>query len=375
YAQIDYAYCFFLATDFQGTLEDGIHAVERPFEFYVKDDPQCLVNIERIEVTITTIDDTAQAGLDYEALDLDLTLAPSDFLDRAYPLSVTILPDTVYEGDEHFWIVISDLSLTFRNGTGLQISLEAFPHRVSASIYNYDTGSFIMTDPSPDPGATVLMTSEDGGSDEAEVWLAVEPTVPVTVSISVCDRFAKPCGEAVVVVSSDTLVFTPANYAIHQVLTVTGLDDANRLPRDLDNGSPDYIISLRASYPNSDYDGWVVQLYGDNEDNDGVILSVGDNSGRLYFTSDHPPSATESKLLRHMIGTRLFAIYAWTPTVIYDAPDGGMITADGKPVVLPNDNDLNGYDVYMLFYVQQVHGRTWVALGIGEHAQFWVLLP
>lgn len=62
--------------------------------------------------------------------------------------------------------------------------------------------------------------------------------------------------------------------------------------------------------------------------------------------------------------------------VAYIAPQGEMFTISGnQPVVLPLDNDLNGYDLYTAFYYTRIGSEIWVALGVGEHAQFWVLLP
>jgi len=78
--------------------------------------------------------------------------------------------------------------------------------------------------PAPTPGITVtptnnLVTSEDGGTAQFTVELDFKPTADVTIGVSSSNP-----AEGVVDVTS--LTFTPNNWNIPQVVTITGQDDA-----------------------------------------------------------------------------------------------------------------------------------------------------
>jgi len=92
----------------------------------------------------------------------------------------------------------------------------------------------------PDSG---LVTTESGGSDIFEVLLSSPPTANVTMSLASSDTTEGTVSQA-------SLTFTPANWFIPQVVTVTGVDDA------ILDGDVDYtIITAPAVSDDCRYDG------------------------------------------------------------------------------------------------------------------------
>lgn len=387
YAQTDYSSCFFLSVDDISRQEDATAEVIYPFRLNLKDSASCVADVQTINLTISSLDDTATAGQDYKALFLELHLSPSDFVDNDYPLSVTILPDSVYEGDEHFWIALSGVEIVFGNGTHLAVPLVPLQGWARAAIRNYRPDDpFIMSNPAPYTVPVDLTTSEDGTSVEVQVWLGFAPIVPVTIDIHACATLAD-CASPEITLSTSRLEYTTADYNVPQSFTVTGIDDTRPEKGD-ERSNGNYWIYLTANYPNSVYDQSTVMLAGYNVDNEperdlggpsGAVLRWPDvyaQPSPNFFTGTWQPENVESRFQPFLVGKRLLAIYRGTPMVAYIAPQGEMFTISGnQPVVLPLDNDLNGYDLYTAFYYTRIGSEIWVALGVGEHAQFWVLLP
>ncbi|WP_052958646.1 PKD domain-containing protein [Maribacter thermophilus] len=105
----------------------------------------------------------------------------------------------------------------------------------------------------------ILITSEDGTTDEFDVALKSAPSEDVVLLITgtgATDEFT---------LSDTELTFTPANWNVPQTVTVTGVDDA-----DVD-GVQYYDIEIAVDGPRSDsaYAGFVEVFGGYNEDNDG----------------------------------------------------------------------------------------------------------
>ena len=103
----------------------------------------------------------------------------------------------------------------------------------------------------------VLRTSEDGGHDTFQVFLASAPTAPVIVDV----KSSRP-GEAVV--SPTSLRFDPTNWSTPATVTVTGVDDT------IPDGPVSYTIQLAPSRSDDpSYDGiGGSELPGVNDDNE-----------------------------------------------------------------------------------------------------------
>ncbi|GAB5405833.1 MAG: hypothetical protein Aurels2KO_40640 [Aureliella sp.] len=137
------------------------------------------------------------------------------------------------------------------------------------------------------PGITVtplggLETSESGGSDQFSVVLDVAPTADVTIDLTSSDT-----GEASL--SPSTLTFTPANWNLPQVVTVTGVDDST-----IDGDAGYEIITQPASSDDSRYNGLdAANVSGVNLDNDAPIelfydsFEVGEWNGKWVEDSQN----------------------------------------------------------------------------------------
>ncbi|HBE66541.1 MAG TPA: hypothetical protein DDW52_00195 [Planctomycetaceae bacterium] len=115
------------------------------------------------------------------------------------------------------------------------------------------------------PGITVtpldgIQTSESGGSDQINVVLDVAPTDDVTISLASSDS-----SEASV--SPSSLTFTPANWNIPQVVSVTGVDDSS-----IDGDATYVVVTSPAASADPRYNGLdAVDLPGINLDDDAPI--------------------------------------------------------------------------------------------------------
>ncbi|HEU0031877.1 MAG TPA: Calx-beta domain-containing protein [Kofleriaceae bacterium] len=150
-----------------------------------------------------------------------LVFTPANF-DAPQTVTITGLDDAIVDGNQPYTIV-----------TGLAVSTDpAYSGRnatnVSVRNLDNDTAGILV---SPTAG---LITTEAGGSDSFNVVLTSQPTADVAISVS----STKP-GEGTTSVA--TLIFTPANFAAPQTVTVTGVDDL------LIDGNQVYTIVLGAA--------------------------------------------------------------------------------------------------------------------------------
>ena len=110
-----------------------------------------------------------------------------------------------------------------------------------------------------------LVTTEAGGAAGFTVVLNAQPTADVTIALSSGDTSEGT-------VSPASLTFTPANWAVPQTVTVTGVDD------DLVDGHTAYIVSTAAATSaDPDYDGLnAADVAVTNRDNEvaGTTLEV-----------------------------------------------------------------------------------------------------
>ncbi len=107
-----------------------------------------------------------------------------------------------------------------------------------------------------------LVTSEPGGSVDVRVMLDQAPSADVILTLSSSDT-------AEGTVTPDTLIFTPANWNIEQVITITGVEDI------VDDGDKPYEISVSLSSADTGYGSLAVpSLAVTNQDNDPIYTEV-----------------------------------------------------------------------------------------------------
>lgn len=180
----------------------------------------------------------------------------SDFVGGVYPgstlqfaegetvktITVSVQGDTDVEGNESFSVQLSGAS----TGTLLAAS------SASATILNDDVPPGVTVSPT-----SGLTTSENGNSASFSVVLDTQPTADVVITVTSLDTTEGT-------VDKSTLTFTPSNWDQAQVVTVTGVDDAEQ------DNQQTYMISLSvASSSDNSYDGLDVDdVTVTNDDNE-----------------------------------------------------------------------------------------------------------
>ncbi len=152
------------------------------------------------DVTITlSSSDPGEGTVDLPSL----TFTPADW---NVPQTVTItgVDDGVVDGTQPYTIDLSSTISADANFNGL------VPGNVEA--INIDNEAGVSVD------ASSITTTEAGGTATFSVWLNTMPTADVTLALSSSDTT-----EATV--SPASLTFTPGDYFVPQVVTVTGVDD------------------------------------------------------------------------------------------------------------------------------------------------------
>ncbi len=125
-----------------------------------------------------------------------------------------------------------------------------------------------------------LITTEDGGTAIFKVLLNAQPGADVTIGITSTD-----VGEGMV--SPPGLVFTPSNWNMQQVVTVTGVDDL------LDDGNQGYTVQTNVVSDDLNYDGIdSANVSVTNIDNDSAGVTISPTSGLV--TSEDGSTATFS---------------------------------------------------------------------------------
>jgi hypothetical protein len=154
-----------------------------------------------VTIPITSLDTTE--GTTVESM---LVFTPSNW---NMPQSVTILPvnDGVNDGDITYTIAVGAATSTDTNYNGVD------GDDVQVTNVDDDLPGFIIV---PTGG---LVVSEYRDSDEFTIQLTIQPTANVTVAVSSSDLTEGT-------VNTSSLTFTPANWNVPQVVTVTGVNDA-----------------------------------------------------------------------------------------------------------------------------------------------------
>lgn len=109
------------------------------------------------------------------------------------------------------------------NGTGWEIQTRDLPNMGLQNIGAADAVVSFVFIPGPTPGVNVtpttgLLTTEAGGTANFSVTLDTQPAADVVIDLSSSDATEGA-------ISTNQLIFTPANWNVPQVVTITGVDD------------------------------------------------------------------------------------------------------------------------------------------------------
>ena len=121
-----------------------------------------------------------------------------------------------------------------------------------ATIVDNDTAGITLT------LSSELFTTESGGTTSFGVVLDSEPTGNVTVTLSSSDTSEGT-------VSPSILAFTPSNWNIAQMATLTGVNDP------IDDGDISYLVTADAASDDANYNGLSTSAAAMNQDNDAVV--------------------------------------------------------------------------------------------------------
>lgn len=159
---------------------------------------------EVLVVAITQTPGTATTPADYSLTATSITFAAGSLNAATTAIEVGIVNDALIEGEHSFTLgfgaVTTDLTGVSASGA----------HTVTITD---DDGAGVTIDESD--GATSVV--EGGASDTFTIALRAEPTSNVTISFAVGTQ---------VTFAPATLVFTPANWSVPQMITVAAVDDA-----------------------------------------------------------------------------------------------------------------------------------------------------
>ncbi len=205
-----------------------------------------------VPVAVTyTVTGTATAGNDYTALSGSVIIGAGS---ASAPVAVVVSDDPVAEGTETVQLNLSgtdQAAITVSGVSGMD----------SIDITDNDTAGFTVT---PTAGLT---TTEAGGTASFTVVLDTQPTASVSVSLASSDSTEGS-------VSPAALSFTTGNWDTAQMVTVTGIDDAE------DDGDVAYSITTSASSGDAIYDALdPADVSVSNTDNDTAGVSVTPTSG------------------------------------------------------------------------------------------------
>ncbi|MFO0907349.1 MAG: Calx-beta domain-containing protein [Isosphaeraceae bacterium] len=204
------------------------------------------------DVTIAIHSSNTAEGMTDKA---SLTFTPANW---ATPQTVTItgVDDFVKDGDVAYTIVTDPAASADAAYQGLN------PSDVAVVNADNDTPGVVFT---PNTG---LVTTEAGGKATFQVRLNTQPTADVSFNLSSTNN-------AEGILSTTTLTFTPGNWNVGQVVTITGVDDG------IDDGDAPYlIVTSPATSADASYNGFnPIDLSVVNVDDDTAGLIVSPTTG------------------------------------------------------------------------------------------------
>ncbi len=154
------------------------------------------------EVTVVTMDGTAEAGSDYTALSTTLTFNGTVSEAVAFPVSIT--NNDIFDGDKEFTVGLSTLAET------------------TATVAITGTATITIENDDPDPTVITLSLSPTRGAEEGDTT-----AVTVTAAYSVGVMLTADTTVTVTVGDSEDLAIAGTDYTPVEVLTVTILAGAN----------------------------------------------------------------------------------------------------------------------------------------------------
>jgi subtilisin-like proprotein convertase family protein len=266
----------------------------------------------QVTVDFTTADGTATAGSDYVTTAGTLTFDP-DVTERTMILPT--IDDAFDESDETFVVDLTNAS----------------PSPGAALADNQGLGTILDNDT---VGITVeptsgLVTTEDGGTDTFTVVLDSQPTAKVTIAVSSSDTSEGAVGPA-------SLSFDSTNWSTPQMVTVTGVDDAEQ------DGNVAYTIVLDpASSADPAYNGLdPTDVSVTNQDNDGQAYFFESTDVPKNIVDPHPKKGTPRPVTSVLTPTDSAIVDLVTVdatvidaqwgdlTVTLAHPDGGSVELD-----------------------------------------------
>jgi subtilisin family serine protease len=152
-------------------------------------------------------------------------------------------------------------------------SVTSPPTSQEGAVFVYLSGPALAVDANPTSG---LSTDETGGTDTFSLKLTRQPTANVTVAID-----SSNTNEGTV--SPDSVTFTPGDWDVAQIVTVTGVND------DIADGLVPYGITLGVSSTDLFFDGNnPADVTATNADDDtaGVVIDTGDGVVTENGTTD-----------------------------------------------------------------------------------------
>ena len=183
-----------------------------------------------------------------------LTFTPANW-NLAQTVTVSGVNDTLVDGDVAFTIVTAAAVSTDLGYSGL--------NPADVSVTNTDDAAGITVVPT-----SGLVTTEAGGTATFTVVLDSEPTTEVTIGLSSSDTTEGTVAPA-------SLTFTPANWNLAQMVTVSGVNDS------VDDGDVAYtIVTAAAGSTDLDYSGLnSTDVSVTNTDDDAAGVTVSPTAG------------------------------------------------------------------------------------------------
>ncbi|QDU64098.1 Calx-beta domain protein [Planctomycetes bacterium Pan216] len=198
----------------------------------------------------TTGDDTAQAGVDFEAVtnSLPFTEGPGDYM-----ITIPIIDDAIAEPEKSFLVHFVSLD---PQGRAVEFTSES----ALVTILDDDVAGVSVT-----PGA-INMT--EGGSTELSVVLGSQPTSDVVITLNPDSQLRTNATE---------VLFTPDNWDTPQLVPLSVFNDSSV------EGNHQGVLSLTVSSDDSNYGDLAL---------DSVVVSITDNDRRTPTQTPAPPTST-----------------------------------------------------------------------------------
>jgi hypothetical protein len=193
-----------------------------------------------------------------------------------------------------------------------------------------------------------LVTTEAGGTAAFSVALSVAPTADVTIAVSTSDASEGTP-------STNVLTFTTANWSVPQIVTVTGIDDA-----DLDGDVAYTIVLAAAVSADPGYNGLDVadvQVVNLNDEVSTKFYVVNDGTADATYEYAADGAPVENYSLANTAprgaaataaGDKLWVVDANKTVYVYDAAGNLQGSWTAGTIVRPEGITVHGNDVWIV---------------------------